>query len=356
VYYGLDFGANVWGSHLGVSTRRPAVERDFARMAALGFRVARWFVFCDGRSGIVFDEWGMPSGLDSHVFADLDAALEIARQAGIRLDLVLLDHRWMFSGLRDTIPDPVTGALLEARLPSGRARVLVSGAGRDALFESVLLPIVHRYGAGGARADLADQVFAFELMNEPDFVVEEWERDLSSRVTHPVPFEGLAGLVSKLSDAVHACSPAFTTIGCARVHNLWAWDDDSLGLDVLQIHSYPDLRFPGRDANVFGRPAHALGVSRRLILGEFPGDARVRGQQRISGRLAMELQRDRPVWIPARGAIAALCGPLPRAGQSACAGVRRCRGPELSPPCVTPSPGASRRSRARCRRRPRRGA
>jgi hypothetical protein len=273
VYYGLDFGANVWGSHLGVSTRRPAVERDFARMAALGFRVARWFVFCDGRSGIVFDEWGMPSGLDSHVFADLDAALEIARQAGMRLDLVLLDHRWMFSGLRDTIPDPVTGALLEARLPSGRARVLVSGAGRDALFESVLLPIVHRYGAGGARADLADQVFAFELMNEPDFVVEEWERDLSSRVTHPVPFEGLAGLVSRLSDAVHACSPAFTTIGCARVHNLWAWDDDSLGLDVLQIHSYPDLRFPGRDANVFGRPAHALGVSRRLILGEFPGDA-----------------------------------------------------------------------------------
>ena len=36
IYYGLDFGANVWGSHLGVSTRRPAIERDFEAMASMG--------------------------------------------------------------------------------------------------------------------------------------------------------------------------------------------------------------------------------------------------------------------------------------------------------------------------------
>ena len=59
VYYGLDFGANVWGSHLGVSTRRAAIERDFLQMADLGFTVARWFVFADGRAGIVFDESGL---------------------------------------------------------------------------------------------------------------------------------------------------------------------------------------------------------------------------------------------------------------------------------------------------------
>jgi len=37
VFYGLDFGANVWGSHLGVSTRREAIARDFDEMARLGF-------------------------------------------------------------------------------------------------------------------------------------------------------------------------------------------------------------------------------------------------------------------------------------------------------------------------------
>ena len=75
IFYGLDFGANVWGSHLGVSTRRDAVARDFAQMAALGFTVTRWFLFCDGRAGIVYDDRGLPAGIDPHLFHDLDTAL-----------------------------------------------------------------------------------------------------------------------------------------------------------------------------------------------------------------------------------------------------------------------------------------
>jgi hypothetical protein len=272
VYYGLDFGANVWGSHLGVSTRLPAIERDFERMASLGFRVARWFVFCDGRAGIVYDESGLPLGPDPHLFADLDAALEIARRAAMGVDLVLFDHRWMFEGVRETIADPVTGDLLEARLPEGRARVLHAPAGRDALIERLILPLVKRYGPRGQRADLAGQVLAYEFMNEPDFIIEEWERDVSSHVRRPLPFEALAELVSRVSDAVHQHSSAFATLGGARLHNLWAWDDDSLGLDAVQVHSYPDTRYPDRDVDLFGMRAASLGVRRPVILGEFPGN------------------------------------------------------------------------------------
>ena len=70
-FYGLDFGANVWGSHLGVSTRRDAVARDFAEMARLGFTVTRWFLFCDGRSGIVTTNAGSPRSRRAD-FHDLD--------------------------------------------------------------------------------------------------------------------------------------------------------------------------------------------------------------------------------------------------------------------------------------------
>jgi hypothetical protein len=276
VFYGLDFGQNVWGSHLGVSTRRAEVTRDFEEMAALGFVLARWFVFADGRSGIVYDERGFPAGHDSRFFVDLDAALEIAAAVGMQLTLVLLDHRWMFEGVRESLADPVTGMMFEGRLPHGRAASLHAAAGVDALFERVIVPIVRRYGPAGARADLAPQVFAYELMNEPDFVVDEWERDLSTHVARPLRFEALARLVARLSEAVHRHSTAATTLGCARLHNLWAWDDAALGLDLLQLHSYPDTKHARRDADVFGMPAASLGMSRPILLGEFPGNAPLR--------------------------------------------------------------------------------
>jgi len=281
-YYGMDFGANVWGSHAGVSTRKTQVAADFARMASLGFSVARWFVFADGRSGIEYDDRGLPAGPDSHLFADLDAALAIARDAGIRLVLVLLDHRWMFEGVPDVIADPLTGELLEARLPDGRAQVLDTHAGRHALIQNVIEPIVRRYGLSGERADLGTQILAYEFMNEPDFIVEEWERDLSSHVARPLRFESLAELVSRTNELVHAHSGAFTTMAAARLHNLWAWDDPALGVDFIQVHTYPDVNAPERDADVFGMPATSLGVRKPVVLGEFPGNGPEQHPQRAA--------------------------------------------------------------------------
>ena len=271
-FYGLDFGANVWGSHLGVSTRRDAVARDFAAMARLGFTVARWFLFCDGRSGIVYDDRGLPEGLDGHVLGDLDAALEMAVASGVRVAFVMLDHRWMYEGLTGAVVDPVTGASLQVTLPEGRADVLHLGEGRDRLFERVLEPIVRRYGPAGSRADLSSAVAAYEFMNEPDFVIDEWEADVSRHVPRPVPFAFLAESVARFSGLVHAYSEASTTLGGARLRNLWAWEDPALGLDVLQVHSYPDLRHPDRDTDIFGTPAVSLVGARPLLLGEFPGN------------------------------------------------------------------------------------
>lgn len=268
VFYGLDFGTNVWGSHLGVTTRRDAVARDFAEMAALGFVVARWFVFCDGRSGIVYDDRSLPAGLDEQFFDDVDAALEIARDANMRVVFVLFDHHWLFRGIHHAMADPVTGEVLDARLPQGRVREMLSQEGHDALFEHAIAPFVGRYGHDGIRSDLKECIFAFEFMNEPDFVIDEWERDRSRRVRRAVPFAAFAVAVTRFSKFVHAHSPALVTLAAARADNLWAWDDDALGLDVLQLHAYPDSLYPG-DVDPFITPAPALDVSRDVILGEF---------------------------------------------------------------------------------------
>jgi hypothetical protein len=282
VLYGMDFGRNVWGSHLGVSTRRDAVAADVARLAALGFTVARWFVFCDGRAGIVYDERGYPTGLDDACMADLDAALEIASAVHLQLCLVLLDHRWMYAG----IPGRATGAdavqlvrhnsdlvSSQARaLPHGRASVLHERDGRDALFDHVLGPVVTRYGPKGARADLAGAVLAWELMNEPDFIVKEWRHCRSRHVKRPLPFAVVAECVARFSDLVHTTTSALTTLAAARVRNLAEWQTPALGVDLLQLHSYPDVRLMAKDVDVFGTPARALVGDRPLVLGEFPGN------------------------------------------------------------------------------------
>jgi hypothetical protein len=150
--------------------------------------------------------------------------------------------------------------------------VLHSRIGRESLLHGVFEPLLRRYGSAGQRADLATQVLAVEFMNEPDFVVEEWERDVSSRVSRPLPFHVLSDLVTRLNALVHQHTSARTTMSCARLHNLWAWDDPALELDFLQLHSYPDRRHPERDADVFGRPVSTLGVRTRVVLGEFPGN------------------------------------------------------------------------------------
>ena len=268
VFYGLDFGTNVWGSHLGVTTRRDAIERDFGEMAALGFVVARWFVFCDGRAGIVYDDRSLPAGLDEQFFHDVDAALEIARATHMRIVFVLFDHHWLFRGIHHAMPDPITGDMLDARLPNGRARELLSQDGHDALFANVIAPFVRRYGNDGVRADLKECIFAFEFMNEPDFVIDEWERDRSPRVRRAVPFVTFAVALARFSELVHAFTPALVTLAAARADNLWAWDDDALGLDVLQLHAYPDSLHRG-DVDPFVTPVSELDINRQLILGEF---------------------------------------------------------------------------------------
>jgi hypothetical protein len=132
--------------------------------------------------------------------------------------------------------------------------------------------VLRRYGRHGARRDLADGVLAWELMNEPDWIVEEWERDLSPHVARPLPFAALAAMLARFSDMAHAESDALVTLGGGRARNLWAWDDPALGLDLLQLHHYPDTRHPARDDDPFGVPAHALGIGHAVVLGEFPGD------------------------------------------------------------------------------------
>lgn len=242
--YGCDFGRNKWNSHTGVTAHPDDVRADFAAMSAARIEVVRWFVFTDGRSGITWNTDGQITGLDAGFHADMDAAIDIASSCGVRLCLVLLDFLWF--------DDPQ------------RRLALLDRYDRSAFLDRVIDPFVDRYGSSPA-------IHSFDLINEPDWVTASLATD-PQRAAWPVERLRLfGGLMSK---RLRACSKALLTIGGGRVAAIAEWDNDIYDLDFIQVHSYPDVRYPGRNDGVIGKTVAELNVRRPVLIGEFPSNPR----------------------------------------------------------------------------------
>jgi len=249
--YGCDFGRNIWDSHSGVSTHAEDVRADLEAMAAMGIEVVRWFVLTDGRGGLRWGSDGHLAGFDAEFFRDMDAALLCARDASVRLCLVLIDYAWMHEATRKAL--------------------VATADGRAEFMQQLLEPLLDAYGTDGARAELAQAIHSFDIINEPDWVTAELA---PARGHDPVTLDELRAFVGAVSARIHARSQALVTVGGGRVRFAAEWDDPAYGLDYIQVHSYPDVRYPDRDASVLGRTAASFGLSKPLLIGEHPSSPR----------------------------------------------------------------------------------
>ena len=250
--YGCDFGRNKWSSHTGVSANLAAVAEDFAALAAARIEVVRWFVFTDGRAGIAWNGSGELRGLDPIFFADMDAAIAIADETGVRLCLVLLDFLWF--------DDP------------GRRLALLDRSDTSAFVERVLDPFLDRYGRSAV-------IHSFDLINEPDWIITELATD---RARAAWPLERLRAFAGMMSDRIRNRSTALITLGGGRISVAAEWDHPVYDLDFIQVHSYPDVRYPFRDTPLFGHAAADFGLTKPLLIGEFPSDPRVHPADHLS--------------------------------------------------------------------------
>lgn len=250
--YGCDFGRNKWDSHTGVTAHLDDVRADLRAISAANIEVIRWFVFTDGRAGIHWNSDGDIVGLDAEFFADMDAALEIASSCSVRLCLVLLDFLWF--------DDPQ------------RRLALLDRHDRSAFLERVLDPFLDRYGRSPA-------IHSLDLINEPDWVVAGLATD---RARAAWPLERLRRFAQMMSGRIRPRSSAQRTIGGGRVAAVKEWDNDAYDLDFIQVHSYPDVRYPSRDSGLIGKPASELGVTRPILIGEFPSDPRAHPADHLS--------------------------------------------------------------------------
>ncbi len=252
--YGCDFGWNKWHSHAGVTAHREVVRADFEAMSAAGFEVARWFVFTDGRGGVAWNGAGELVGFAGRFFDDMDAALDLAASTNVRLCLVLVDFAWL--------DDAVRRIALES----------------NAFVDRVLDPFLDRYGKNTA-------IHSLDVINEPDWVTQGLATNPERGVW---PLDSLRRFVGTAAGRIHEQSSALVTLGGGQVRFAREWDDPAYGLDIVQIHSYPDVRYQARDESVFGRTAADFGIARPLLIGECPSDPRAHPAGHLSPAYTLE--------------------------------------------------------------------
>jgi hypothetical protein len=265
---GGDFGGNKWGSY-GIGSPNPPplpphspLSRDvlrptFQAMQGAGVSVARWFLFFDGRAGILYDlVSGTPTGLDGAVFVDIDEAVAIAKSYSIKIIFVLISFEWMFNKL----PNDITG---------GRSEILRDPAKRDALISNVFVPVFERYADN-------DSVLAYDIANEPEWGLTDADLpapgQIKDRTFDPVPLDQFTLFATKVAAAAQQSALGqYVTLGSARAK--WVGNWRNVGLDFYQFHYYPGTEGDRKLVEVL--PDLPPGLNRPIWLGEFPANVAV---------------------------------------------------------------------------------
>lgn len=243
--YGTDVGASRWFPEGGISRKPDALDRldkTLATIAADGVSVVRIFLLCDARSGVVFDDNGLPLTLDHAVFADIDALTAAARRHRLGLLPVLVD----FHLCRER--EIVNGVQL-----GGRSHLIAQPEARSAFIDRILRPIVERYGTDEA-------IVAWDVMNEPEWCLRKHRFSRTG-----VRFEVLQDFLREGVACVRQSARQPVTVGSAGT---WQLDlVTPLGLDFYQVHWYERFGW-----SALARPVAELGLADRpVILGEFAG-------------------------------------------------------------------------------------
>ena len=248
--YGCDFGRSPWG-HSGVSGEetRKVVTADFEKIRTSGAKVVRWFLLCDGRSGIRYGK-AIPTGPDDLLFSDVGAALEIATRSELQICFSLLDFPWFETPqVKSTSQDDPLSF-------PGRSALQFAG-GREALLEQVLIPLFREFRAHPA-------LFAWEIVNEPEWAIPEFQRSPKAGLRLAdgrAFFAEIAQAIREESGGVAA------TLGSARLQWVRAWSE--IGLNLFEAHYYPQLE-SDQPLSLGEQLAALPGLSHQLWLGELP--------------------------------------------------------------------------------------
>ncbi|MCC7370741.1 MAG: cellulase family glycosylhydrolase [Chloroflexi bacterium] len=241
-WYGwaCDFGCGPNSGGVSASWTRDILSQRFAQARASGIRVLRWWTLPGNAWQINRDANDHPTSLNPAVYADFDAALQLAEQHDLYYNFVL------FSGA--------------SGIPAG----WLSDPTQRAKLAAALTPLFARYNGN-------PRVLSWEVFNEPDFDV--W----NDRVTEA----NLKATVQAVANAVHANSSAMVTVGMGFADGLPMVK--GAGLDYYQAHWY-DYMGGGTycmRCNSYSWYQSGMGLDAPLVVGESYASASTDALQRF---------------------------------------------------------------------------
>lgn len=243
--YGCDFGATAWRPRGGMATResQERLRAVLEEVAMSGALVVRWFLLCDGRAGVRVDGKGRARGLDEHVLADVEAALDLLARHGLRAMFVLTDFLWF---RRRRVVDGVT--------LHGKCYLVAKPERQEELIDRVFTPLMERFGRD-------ERIHSWDAFNEPEWAVFGLgSRDPSASLTSV----RMRGYLGALVARVRGSARQPVTVGLASPRGLSLVR--ALDLDFYQWHWYDSAEAK----TPLAQHVSVHQVDRPVLLGEFP--------------------------------------------------------------------------------------
>jgi len=249
--YGWDFGLGPPAWRAGRNSPRwyDHIDQDLQHLVDLGVSVVRWFVLADGltygtgddsprlrgwfRRRWHFDPPPLTPEFVAH-FGELLARFAATNHtSGHRIQLlpVFIDFHFCQPGIMPlaTSPSPGSSTMVPDRgwVKQGRADAIRDCRKRMCFLERALDPLL------SASQPYLDLIYAWEIINEPDWVTEEWNPDPAREPL--VPESSMRAFIEESSERIRRAGFR-PTVGFASAGTL---RQCGVAADVSQFHHYP---------------------------------------------------------------------------------------------------------------------
>jgi hypothetical protein len=235
INYGWDIGRNPWeeNKHGGFSSNRDILLERFKFFKSIGANIVRVFLFCDLRSGIIFDNKDNPE-FDNFVFRDFETLIEVSKETEIKILPVIFDY---------TIAD---GIKEENGIDVGEHPEIFNDS-------EILKKILNLFENFFKKIKTENLIFAWDIINEP----ENLKIDNEKIENFIISFIKLIRKTRKNE---------YITIG--SISGEYLYNYKKFNLDFYQFHYYDSFEFSPLEYHVYNFP-----FDKPVIIGEIePGD------------------------------------------------------------------------------------